>query len=273
MYVQAFCLQKWPMVLQFCKCGCFIVFYWSIRLYIILLFSGYGLLVFKNKLTPDMDSWLWICQFFKFGLPHWPWVNVQCQILKIPNTSCMCWGIWCYPFSSNYACSYPGQKTHITWQLWWISTFNPQAHFSNHDDVRRNSSQLIDKTTKKEKELHNKNWQPFYGKEHDAWHTYIPADKASFTCLSRTPPTSLQICHALMTKTWMVKNNRNSRWELLAHASFQLFCHETRMCGRHGLCLLLHISDRYSFLSGEGKQRRRHKHMVSQLRLLLWQLL
>ncbi len=32
MHVQAFCLQKWPMVLQFCKCGCFIVFYWSIRL-------------------------------------------------------------------------------------------------------------------------------------------------------------------------------------------------------------------------------------------------
>jgi len=94
-----------------------------------------------------MDSWLWICQFKKFGLPHWPWVNVQCQILKIPNTSCMCWGIWCYPFSSNYACSYPGQKTHITWQLWWISTFNPQAHFSDHDDDRRNSSQLIDKTT------------------------------------------------------------------------------------------------------------------------------
>jgi hypothetical protein len=40
------------------------------------------------------------------------------------------------------------KKTHITWQLWWISTFNPQAHFSNHDDDRRNSSQLIDKTTK-----------------------------------------------------------------------------------------------------------------------------
>jgi len=98
------------------------------------------------------------------------------------------------------------KNTHNLTTLVWISTFNPQAYFSHHDDERRNSSQLIDKTG-----LHNKNWQPFYGKEHDAWHTYIPADKASFTCLSRTPPTSLQICHALLTKTWMVKNNRNSR--------------------------------------------------------------
>ncbi len=207
--------------------------------------------------------------FLNLGLPHWPWVNVQRQILKIPNTSCMCWGDLMLSIFQQLCMfiSWP-KNTHNLTTLVWISTFNPQAYFSSHDDERRNTSQLIDKTG-----LHNKNWQPFYGKEHDAWHTYIPADKASFTCLSRTPPTSLQICHALLTKTWMVKNNRNFRWELLAHASFQLFCRETRMCGLHGLCLLLHKSDRYSFLSGEGKQRRRHKHMVSQLRLLLWQLL
>lgn len=170
-----------------------------------------------------MDSWLWICQIFKFGFPHWPWVNVQCQILKIPNTSCMLWGIWCYPFPSNYACSYPGQKTHITWQLWWISTFNPQAHFSHHDDERRNSSQLIEKTTKNKWGLRNKNWQPFCGKEHDAWHTYIPADKASFTCLSRTPPTpykSVMLCRQKHGWWKITETPDESCWHMPVSNSF-----------------------------------------------------
>ncbi len=41
-----------------------------------------------------------------------------------------------------------------------------------------------DRQNNKKNGLHNKNWQPFYGKEHDAWHTYVPADKTFFTCLS-----------------------------------------------------------------------------------------
>lgn len=165
------------------------------------------------------------------------------------------------------------KKTHITWQLWWISTFNPQAHFSNHDDDRRNSSQLIDKTTKEKMGSTTKIGNHFMGRNMmPGIHIYLQTKPLSSASQKpRLPPyKSVMLC---WQKTWMVKNNRNSRWELLAHASFQLFCHETRMCGLHGLCLLLHKSDKYSFLSGEGKQRRRHKHMVSQLRLLLWQLL
>jgi hypothetical protein len=50
MHVQAFCLQKWPMVLQFCKCGCFIVF--------LLVNKGLGLFYITFL-------WIWIAGFQK----------------------------------------------------------------------------------------------------------------------------------------------------------------------------------------------------------------
>jgi len=95
-----------------------------------------------------MDSWLWICQFKKFGLPIGPGWMYNVRFWKSPTQVVCVGGSDAIHFPAIMHVHILAKKTHITWQLWWISTFNPQAHFSNHDDDRRNSSQLIDKTTK-----------------------------------------------------------------------------------------------------------------------------